>query len=155
MRNSFDNWLLAALTAGTAGLAAVMWHLGAATWLEAASFVTGALCVWLTVKESAWNFPISLINVTTFSFVFFEARLFADATLQVVYFVLTLVGWYFWLFGGENRTALRVARGSRAELAGVLFTVIAMTVLFWQTLRAGRLPRRRGHPRLDAPAVPR
>ena len=57
---------------------------GRASWLEAIGFVTGAVCVWLTVKEHVWNFPIGLANVTAFSIVFFQARLFADAGLQVI-----------------------------------------------------------------------
>ncbi|HVT79770.1 MAG TPA: nicotinamide riboside transporter PnuC, partial [Phycisphaerae bacterium] len=116
-------------------VAAVMWWQSAASGLEALSFITGAACVWLTVKENAWNFPISLLNVSTFCFVFFQSRLFADASLQVVYFILTLVGWYLWLYGGTHRTALRVARASRHESSLVLLSVAAMTLLFWSTLR--------------------
>src|SRR5437868_3149656 len=77
---------------------------GLASWLEAISFATGAICVWLTVKESVWNFPISLANVATFFIVFGRAHLFADQGLQVVYFVLTIIGWYMWLYGGERHT---------------------------------------------------
>ena len=92
-RTALDRWappLLVGVTAAVAGLA---YALGRASPLEAVGFVTGALCVWLTVRESAWNFPVSLLNVVTLSVVFYRVRLFADAGLQVVYFVLTLVGW--------------------------------------------------------------
>src|SRR4051794_32099592 len=92
--------VLSLLTTAVSVIAAVMAALGYASWLEAASFVTGAVCVWLTVKENVWNFPIGLLNVATFSIVFFESRLFADAGLQVVYFVLGVMGWYLWLYGG-------------------------------------------------------
>ena len=32
---------------------------------------------------------------------------------QVVYFALSLYGWYEWLYGGENRTELHVSRTTR------------------------------------------
>jgi len=122
-----DAWVLSLLTAVTLVVSGSAVYLQRATWLEAFSFVTGALCVWLTVKESVWNFPISLANVIAFGIVFAKARLFADAGLQAVYFVLTLQGWYLWLWGGEGRTALHISRTPRREmivvaLAGALMT---------------------------------
>src|SRR4051812_37896734 len=98
-------WILPILSACSTAVAAIMFFRGLASWLEAISFVTGAICVWLTVRESAWNFPIGLVNVATSAVVYFETRLFADAGLQIVYVVLTLIGWYMWLFGGQRRTA--------------------------------------------------
>jgi nicotinamide mononucleotide transporter len=134
-RTLLDLWAPPLLVCVTAAVAAVMYALGRASLLEAISFVTGALCVWLTVRESAWNFPVSLLNVATFAVVFYRVRLFADASLQVVYFVLTAVGWYLWLYGGERRTALRVSRAAPPELAGVIGAGIVLTVGLWQLLR--------------------
>lgn len=133
------SWPLIALTAAAALLAAVMGATGRATWLEAASFVTGALCVWLTVRENIWNFPIGLVNVATFSVVFFRAHLFGDAGLQVVYFVLGALGWAMWLRRDPTapaaRPALRIARAGRAELLVTGLCVAAATLLLWRTLR--------------------
>ncbi len=78
----------AVLIGATVLLAAGMGLTGTASWLESASFVTGAACVWLTVRENVWNFPIGLVNVATFGFVFLHARLYADAGLQIVYLIL-------------------------------------------------------------------
>jgi nicotinamide mononucleotide transporter len=107
-RDVFGTIVLAALTAGTAVVAGIMLHRGATTWIEAASFVSGAVSVWLTVRESAWNFPIGLVNEVTFFVVCAREKLYADAGLQVIWFVLTGIGWYLWLFGGPGRTPLRV-----------------------------------------------
>jgi nicotinamide mononucleotide transporter len=108
---------------------------GYSTWLEVASFITGAVCVWLTVKESVWNFPIGLVNSATFLVVFFESHLFADAGLQIVYFVLTALGWYMWLKGGEGRTELRISRSSPRELAITVGVVAVVTIALWQLLQ--------------------
>ncbi len=108
---------------------------GRASPLEAVSFVTGAVCVWLTVKENIWNFPIGLLNTATYCVVFFQARLFGDSALQVVYFVLGLIGWYLWLYGGERHTRLHVTRAPDLELLVVGLAVVASTLLLWKTLR--------------------
>jgi nicotinamide mononucleotide transporter len=135
MRSKWDTLVLGGLTVATGILAlALVWE-GGATWLEAVAFVTGAVCVWLTVKESVWNFPISLVNVAVFCVVFFRARLFADGSLQVVYFVLTVMGWYLWVRGGERRTALRISKSSAREMMAVWIAVAVMTVGLWGVLR--------------------
>ena len=114
---------------------------------EVLGFVSGALCVWLTVKENVWNFPISIANNIFFIVLFLQARLFADTGLQVVYIVLEILGWYWWLRGGHNRTALVVGR-TTALTAGFLTVLgiactVAMTVFltsiadsapFWDAL---------------------
>ena len=125
-------WILPLLVIATTAAAVAMFLLDKASLLEAISFVTGAICVWLTVRENVWNFPIGLLNVATFSVVFFRAGLYADAGLQVVYIVLTLIGWYLWLFGGQRHTALRVSRVGLVELIIVLLAGAALTLALWK-----------------------
>lgn len=122
-----DAWILAALTLVATGVSVWLHLLDRATWLEVFSFVSGAVCVWLTVKENVWNFPISLANVVAFAFVFFNARLFADAGLQVVFFVLTAAGWYMWLYGGEGHTELHIARVGTCEASIVVIATALAT----------------------------
>src|SRR3954470_12891567 len=121
-----DALILAALTLATSVAAGVMLRLRQTTWLEAVSFVTGAVCVWMTVKESVWNFPVSMANVAAFLIVFTRAGLYADAGLQVVYFVLSAIGWDLWLHGGANRGELHVSRVPVREAAGIAMAGIAI-----------------------------
>ncbi|MEO8361332.1 MAG: nicotinamide riboside transporter PnuC [Vicinamibacteria bacterium] len=132
--NSRENIILAVLTIGVGIVAAVMVAQGRSTPLEGVAFVTGAICVWLTVKGNVWTFPLAIINVSAYFFVFLKARIYGDMALQVVYLVLNLMGWYMWLFGGEKHTALKIRHSGRNELiaVGVLIPVIA--VALWRTL---------------------
>ncbi len=126
--------ILLILTLLTCAAAAWMWYLQRASWLEAVSFVTGAMCVWLTVRENVWNFPLGLLNVVTFSVVFFTAGLYADAGLQVVYFVLGCIGWYWWIFGGKHRSRLRIGYASRFEIIALAAFVLVSTGTLWAVL---------------------
>ena len=84
---------------------------------EAFGFVSGAWCVWLTVIENVWNWPIGIANNVFFIALFLQTRLYADTGLQVVYVVLGFLGWYWWLYGGQSRTVLPVSRvGATAGL---------------------------------------
>jgi nicotinamide mononucleotide transporter len=79
---------------------------------EVFGFVTGVVCVWLTVREQIWNWPIGLVNSAFYVALFLRARLFADMGLQVIYIVLGVLGWYWWLRGGAQRRALRIGHAS-------------------------------------------
>ncbi|QDV74979.1 Nicotinamide riboside transporter PnuC [Botrimarina mediterranea] len=129
-----ENLLTGILTLMVCVLALFGGASGAASWLEATSFVTGAACVWLTVKENVWNFPIGLVNVTTFSVVFFQARLYADAGLQIVYFALGVAGWMMWLHGGANRSPLKVTRAPLVECVLSAVFVSLGTIALWSLL---------------------
>lgn len=86
------------------------------SWQECVGAVAGAWCVWLAAKENIWNWPIGLVNAVFTGIVLFEGKLFADAWLQLVYFLCGIWGWWSWVYGGANRTELPVTRCSRTEL---------------------------------------
>ena len=92
--------------------------------LELAAALVGALSVWLSVRQNIWSWPTAIVNVLLYTVVFYQAKLYADMGLQVIYAVLSVYGWYEWLYGGENRTELRVTRSS-ARLA-LLLALIAL-----------------------------
>src|SRR3954451_2641083 len=100
------------------------------TWAELLGFVTGVACVWLAALRRISNWAIRIANSIFFGLLFLDARLFADAALQVVYVVLGFFGWWAWLRLGPHRTELRVNHASRTVLlvtaGGVL---VAVTVL--------------------------
>ena len=77
---------------------------------EVASVAFGALAVWLTVRENVWCWPTGIVNVVLSAIVFAQARLYADAGLQLIYVALCLYGWYAWRHGGADHGALKVAR---------------------------------------------
>jgi len=92
----------------TAALGVGIW-LSVFGWAEALGFLSGAICVWLTVKQNIWNWPIGILNNGFFIVLFLQAGLYADTGLQVVYIGLGGLGWYWWLHGGENQTRLGIS----------------------------------------------
>lgn len=115
-----------------APLNTVLFNMGAdaVTWAELLGFLTGAICVYLVVRANVHNFWTGILNSALFLVLFATARLWADASLQVVYIVLGFFGWWQWLHGGQNRTALRVGRASaQMLLACVAFVGLGTLVL--------------------------
>ena len=103
-------------------------HLLALSEAEAWGFVTGGWGVWLTVEKSLWTWPVSLANNLFFFVLFLHARLFADMALQIIYMILGILGWYWWLFGGEQRSKLPVAAASKPAIFYVGISVAIGTL---------------------------
>jgi len=78
--------------------------------LELFAATLGVIAVWLTVKQNPWCWPIGLVMVLLYSWIFFEVKLYSDMLLQVVYAGLQLYGWIQWTRGGETRNGRQVTR---------------------------------------------
>jgi nicotinamide mononucleotide transporter len=78
------------------------------TLLEATAVIFGVACVWLTVRQNIWCWPTGLVQVVLYIFIFYEAKLYSDVLLQVVYVGLQLYGWHHWLRGGRPDSPLVV-----------------------------------------------
>ena len=76
----------------------------AAHWLEMAGTVTTVLGIWLTTRRLLICWPVVLAADFLYLAVFFRARLFSDALLQVFFVAFTLYGWWHW-WRGVRRTA--------------------------------------------------
>jgi nicotinamide mononucleotide transporter len=100
------------------------------SWLESTAVVFGIVSVFLSVRQNIWSWPTAIVNVLLYVLVFRDAKLYADMGLQFVYFALSVYGWYEWLYGGANRTQLRVSRVTvRAAMTLALIAVASVAVL--------------------------
>jgi HTH-type transcriptional repressor of NAD biosynthesis genes len=104
--------------------------------VEVAAFVTGAWSVWLCAVNNVWNWPIGVANGALFVWVFWDARLYADAALNAWYVVVGLYGWWFWLFGGRGRSQRPVSHLTLREAGIHLVGVAGLTVWGYQHLRS-------------------
>jgi len=97
------------------------------TAIEGIAAACGLLCVWLTVRQNVWCWPVGLIQVVLYVGVFYQARLYSDLILHVVYIVMQVYGWYHWLYGGQARTQLKVTSLSSLGFLAWLLVVAAIT----------------------------
>ena len=104
------------------------------TSVELLGFVTGGLCVALTVGRNVWNFPVGIANCAFFLLLFTSARLWADAGLQVVFIALGVAGWWQWVRNRGGQGTLVVTRAPRREMAWCLGFVIVGTGALYAVL---------------------
>lgn len=97
--------------------------------LELIAVGCGLACVWLTIKERIACWPVGLIQVLLYVFVFYRVRLYADMALHVFYVFLQFYGWYQWKFGGPQRTELIIGRIATTEVIAWLGLATGLTFL--------------------------
>lgn len=97
-------------------------------------FLTGVICVWLTARANVWNFPAGILNSLILGLVFLEQRLFADASLQIVFIVLSAIGWWEWLSRQHARESSPVFATSPKEQVTLITIAALTTLLLWQVL---------------------
>jgi nicotinamide mononucleotide transporter len=94
-------------------------------YIEVIASVLGLLGVWLTTQQKIWCWPVGLANIILSLYVFFSSKLYADVVLQIFYCVITIYGWYNWLYGGSNKTRLKVSRIKRKLMLLLILIAIA------------------------------
>ena len=102
---------------------------------EVLGVAAGAACVLLAIRQIVWTWPVGLTNNIFFFVLFWRAKLYADASLQIVYMAISLYGWWNWLYGGKQHSRLKVTRATRTEAAALALAAAAATATIYFILR--------------------
>ncbi|CAN5433055.1 nicotinamide riboside transporter PnuC [soil metagenome] len=106
------------------------WH--QQSWIELIGVLTGFLCVILAALNKIWNWPIAIISVTLYIFIFYDKQLYADMGLQVYFLVTNIYGWYFWSKKGtvEIKTPVLLITTRQALYAIALIMAVTPSLGF-------------------------
>ena len=96
------------------------------SWSEVFGFVSAGICVWLMVREHVATWPIGIASNVAYGILFLHSRLYADLSLQLVFLVLSVIGWMRW--GRAGGTAMAVTRTRRLEWWALLAFVPLATL---------------------------
>lgn len=84
--------------------------------LEISANIMTALAIFLAGRNSVHTWWIGIIGCTLFGALFFDAKLYADVTLQIFFVGTSLLGWYRWV-GGKDKAPLPITRTKTQTLA--------------------------------------
>jgi nicotinamide mononucleotide transporter len=101
--------------------------------------ILGVVGVTLMIRQSVWGWPVGLVQVSVYAWVFFGAKLYSDVILQGFFFVIQAYGWWHWLHGDplqrSRRAALPVTRLQPTAIAAWVGTGLVATVLWGELMR--------------------
>ena len=84
---------------------------------ELGSALVSVAAVWLTARRSPWCWPVGLVSVIAYAWIFMDARLYSDTLLQVIFAVLIVYGWRRWMRNLDGSGHVRVASLAPREAA--------------------------------------
>lgn len=96
--------------------------------LEAIAALLGIVNIVLLIRRSIWNYPFGLAMVALYARIFFDARLYSDALLQIFFFVIQLYGWWAWWRAGGGREPVAVLRLTPAARALWIAAIVLITL---------------------------
>ena len=115
-----------------------MLHYLATNWMEIAGMAATLLGIWLTTRRLLICWPVVLLADVLYLVVFFRARLFSDALLQIFFVAFTLYGWWHWWRGLRTEGEVRVVPlDASGWIAGLAAGAIGAVLLGWLMVRVG------------------
>ena len=107
------------------------------TWLELVAFVLAVLMVAFNMRVNPLGWPLAIVSSALYFLLFWNSKLYGDASLQVFFVLVAFWGWWQWLRGtGNDGSALRVRELStrrRWQLLTLLAAAWPATGFFLKT----------------------
>ncbi len=98
-----------------------------ASWAELLGAVLGVAMVVCNMRQIHWGWPLAFASSLLYVIVFFEAKLYGEAALQIFFAIAAIWGWTQWLRGVQaDGQALKVQRLSKP----VTLKLIAFCAIF-------------------------
>ncbi|MBR2052199.1 MAG: nicotinamide mononucleotide transporter [Bacteroidales bacterium] len=84
--------------------------------IEIVAVVTGLLSVWFSKKINVLVFPIGIISVLLYVFIFIKNELYANAVINFIYFLISVFGWWNWRKSTSQRDNETTSQRDDGEL---------------------------------------
>jgi nicotinamide mononucleotide transporter len=101
--------------------------------IEAVATLLGLANIALIIRRSVWNYPFGIAMVILYAHIFWDAKLYSDAGLQVFFLIVQFYGWVVWAGkqGDDGRVIVTtMAMGTRLGWLGASVVATAL----WGTM---------------------
>ena len=84
-------------------------------------------CVWLTTKRNIMSWPVGIVAIFLYSYIFFEVKLYADFFLQGVFLIQSIYGWHNW---SQNKNKINEVIINRMSTLNRVWSVNVILFLY-------------------------
>ena len=85
--------------------------------------------LYFSIRQSIWLWPLGLLSSVLYVFVYFFSKFYADMGLQVYYVVISIYGWYHWIYGKNSPNENNLLISKITLKTGVILGIITL-ILF-------------------------
>ncbi|MEO9953365.1 nicotinamide riboside transporter PnuC [Nonlabens sp.] len=107
--------------------------------LEIAALIISLISVYYSFKNSVLVFPFGIISTLIFVYLLFQWNLLGDMVINAYYFIMSVYGWYFWLYGNKNQEEVSISKTLRQEwITAIVISIttgLAIYLLYYITDR--------------------
>lgn len=107
----------------------------ATTWIEFVAVVFGILSVLYSRAENILVYPTGLVNTTLYIYLSIAAGLYAEASVNGYYTIMSLIGWVMWARKKNGDKVLHITASSTAEWRWALLFFGACWAVLWTVLQ--------------------
>jgi nicotinamide mononucleotide transporter len=101
------------------------------TWLEFIAVFSGIASVVFSRMENILVYPVGMINTIIYVYLYLTHGLYADASVNFFYTVMSVIGWFMWAAKKNGHTKLNLSKSTAIDWRNTfLFFIICWLVLF-------------------------
>jgi nicotinamide mononucleotide transporter len=110
------------------------------SWQEWVSTVTQIASVWYARKNNVLVYPTGIVGVLLAAYLYFfdsNPPLYADGTLNIYYFVMSIYGWYNWVQKKDaQHLTYPISWCSKGELSiGILVFLVSWGIIYFALVK--------------------
>lgn len=99
--------------------------------IEITGALLGLLYIFFSIRQNIFTWPTGLLTSLLYTVVFFRSGFYADMGLQVYYVVVSIYGWYYWLYGAKDKGDSNSQAIIRKTPRKILLLCLLATVIFF------------------------
>jgi nicotinamide mononucleotide transporter len=102
------------------------------TWLEFIAVITGIASVLYSRKENILVYPVGMVSTGIFVLIYVTHGLYADASVNFYYTVMSIIGWIMWARKAEGKSVLSITPSSKSDwVKSIIFFLGCWIVLYF------------------------
>lgn len=102
--------------------------------LESIAAFFGLLYLFLAAKQNYLCWISGIINVTIFGWIFYHEKIYANMFLQIIYFLLSIYGFYAWVTKKKGQKAI-ISKMDTSFRGLIVITIVILTAATYLVLQ--------------------
>ena len=107
--------------------------------IETVAVITGLLSIWFSYRINILVYPIGMISLALYVFIFTKNGLYANAIINFLYFAISIFGWWNWKrtndkslkSNGKDELKVTFLNGKENIIVYSLFTITFLSIVIF------------------------